>query len=63
MTKAPLRTGLTPERATHLLLLYVDVGSYRMLVSTYGWTHAEWIDWTVETLALQLFGIGPQSGR
>ena len=59
LAKQALRAGLTAERATHLLLLYVDVGSYRMLVRTYGWTHADWIDWTTETLALQLFGIAP----
>ena len=58
LTKATLRPGVTPERATHLLLLYVHVGSYRMLVSTYGWSHAEWIDWTVETLLSQLFATG-----
>jgi AcrR family transcriptional regulator len=60
LTKSTLRPGLTPERATHLLLLYVDVGSYRMLVHTYGWTHGDWIAWTVETLAWQLFAAGPR---
>lgn len=58
LTKAPLRPGLTPERATHLLLFYVDVGPYRMLVNTYGWTHAEWIEWTAQTIADQVFDPG-----
>ena len=58
LTKAPLRPGLTPERATHLLLFYVDVGPYRMLVNTYGWTHAEWVDWTVQSIADQVFDPG-----
>jgi AcrR family transcriptional regulator len=56
LTKAPLRDALTPERATHLLLLYAGVDSYRLLVHTYGWTHAEWVDWTVQAIAEQVFG-------
>lgn len=53
--KAALRGGLTPERATHLLLLYVGMDIYRVLVYDFGWTHDDWIDWTVATLAEQLF--------
>jgi hypothetical protein len=33
--KAPLREGLDPERATHLLLLYVGEDVYHVLVDTY----------------------------
>jgi AcrR family transcriptional regulator len=54
--KAPLRTGLDPERATHLLLLYVGEDVYHVLVDTYGWRHEDWIDWTVATLLSQVFG-------
>jgi AcrR family transcriptional regulator len=54
--KAPLRPGLSPERATQLLLLYAGQDVYHVLVDTYGWTVDEWRDWTVATLAEQLFG-------
>jgi AcrR family transcriptional regulator len=54
--KAPLRAGLSPERATQLLLLYVGMDVYHVLVDAYGWTLEEWIDWTAGTLAEQLFG-------
>ncbi len=55
LTKAPLRAGLTPERATHLLLLYVGMDVYHALVDMCHWTHDEWVDWTVATIAEQVF--------
>lgn len=54
--KAPLRDGLDPERATHLLLLYAGEDVYHVLVDTYRWPPEEWIDWTVGTLLQQVFG-------
>lgn len=54
-TKAPLRSGLDPERANHLLLLYVGMDVYHFLVEVSGWSHDEWAAWTTETLAAQLF--------
>ena len=54
--KAPLREGLEPERATHLLLLYVGEDVYHVLVDTYRWPHEDWVDWTVGTLLDQVFG-------
>ena len=54
--KVPLREGLDPERATHLLLLYVGEDVYHVLVDTYRWPHEDWIDWTVDTLLHQVFG-------
>ena len=54
--KAPLREGLDPERATHLLLLYVGDDAYHVLVDTYRWPHEDWVDWTVGTLLYQVFG-------
>ena len=56
LTKAPLRAGLTPERATHLLLLYVGMDVYHALVDGSQWMHDEWVDWTVATIVEQLFG-------
>ena len=53
--KSALRGGITPERATHLLLLYVGMDIYRVLVHDFGWTHEDWIDWTVATVAEQVF--------
>jgi hypothetical protein len=29
---------------------------YHVLVDVYGWTVADWTDWTVATLAEQVFG-------
>jgi AcrR family transcriptional regulator len=56
--KAPLRTGLTPEHATDLLLLYAGMDVYHALVEVAGWSHEELLAWTQATLAHQLFGIG-----
>lgn len=53
-TKGDLRPGLTVERATDLLLLYLGMDVYRVLVSDFGWTHQEWVDWTAMTIAEQV---------
>src|SRR5215207_9696887 len=58
-TKAELRAGLSPERATDLLLLFVGPDVYRALVDGRGWTHEEWIEWAVSAVAEQIFGRGP----
>jgi AcrR family transcriptional regulator len=55
VAKSPLRDGLTPERATHLLLFYLGSDAYRPLVHDVDWTHDEWVDWAVATIALELF--------
>ncbi len=54
-SKSPLRSGLTLERATELLLFYLGMDAYRALVLDFGWTHQEWIDWTVVTVGEQIF--------
>lgn len=54
-SKSAVRAGLTQERATQLLLFYLGMDAYRALVLDLGWTHDDWIDWTVATLAEQLF--------
>ena len=59
--KAEFRPGLTLERATDLLLLFVGMEVYRVLVGTQGWSHEEWLDWTVATVAVQLFGRADRS--
>jgi AcrR family transcriptional regulator len=56
LAKAELRPGLTPELATHLLLFYLGMDTYRVLVLDLGWTHEAWLDWVVATLLLELFG-------
>jgi AcrR family transcriptional regulator len=55
-TKAEFRTGLSIERATDLLLLFVGMDVYHALVDGRDWSHDEWIDWTVPTVAEQIFG-------
>ena len=53
-TKSALREGVSPERATQLLLMYVGE-VYRILVHDFGWSHDDWVDWTVATVAEQVF--------
>jgi AcrR family transcriptional regulator len=53
--KSVLREGITLERATDLLLLYAGADVYRVLVEDFGWTHDAWVDWTVATVAEQVF--------
>jgi AcrR family transcriptional regulator len=56
-TKSALRDGVSPERATQLLLMYVGE-VYRILVHDSGWSHEEWIDWTVTAVSEQVFAPG-----
>lgn len=63
VAKSPLRDGMTPERATHLLLFYLGSDAYRPLVHDFGWTHEDWVDWTVATIADQVFGSSRTKGN
>jgi AcrR family transcriptional regulator len=56
-TKSALRDGVSPVRATDLLLLYLGMDVYRVLVLDLGWQHQDWIDWTVATVGEQLFDV------
>src|SRR6266705_1099791 len=56
VAKAGRRPGLSFERATDLLLLFVGADVYHVLVSGDGWSHEEWTDWAVSTAAEQIFG-------
>lgn len=58
-SKAALRERISAERATDLLLLYLGMDVYRVLVLDLGWTHQDWIDWTVATVDEQLFAARP----
>lgn len=58
-TKSDLRLGVSAERATELLLLYVGMDVYRVLVHDFGWTHHDWVTWTVATVGEQLFALSP----
>ena len=53
--KSSLRDGVSPELATQLLLLYLGMDVYRVLVLDFGWSHDVWVDWTVSTVAEQVF--------
>jgi len=55
--KSPLRADLSPERATDALLFLVSPAAYRALVVDRGWSHADWVAWSSETLTERLFGI------
>ena len=61
--KSALRVGLSEERATQLLLLYLGMDVYRVLVFDFGWAHQDWIDWTVATIGEQLFSVGPAASN
>jgi AcrR family transcriptional regulator len=56
--KSAVRAGLSHERATQLLLLYLGMDVYRVLVLDFGWAHKDWVDWTVATVGEQLFSVG-----
>lgn len=56
--KAPLRPGLSAERATDSLLLFLGNDAYRFLAEERHWTFDAWVDWTTGMLAEQLFGVG-----
>jgi AcrR family transcriptional regulator len=56
--KSAVRAGLSHERATQLLLLYLGMDVYRVLVLDFGWAHQDWVDWTVATVGEQLFSVG-----
>jgi AcrR family transcriptional regulator len=55
-TKADLRPGLSLEHGTDLLLLYAGTDVYHVMVEMRGWSHDEFLNWTVVALADQLFG-------
>lgn len=54
--KRPLRTGLSPEDATTILLVLLGTSVYRSMVVEHGWTEQQWRSWIVETLSEALFG-------
>ncbi len=61
LAKAPLRPGMTAERANQLLLLFAGMDAYHFLVRVAGWTHEEWVDWTVAIILEQLFAARPEA--
>jgi len=61
--KSVVRAGLSHERATQLLLLYLGMDVYRVLVLDFGWAHQDWVDWTVATVGEQLFFSGPAASN
>jgi AcrR family transcriptional regulator len=54
--KRPLRSGLSPEDATTILLALVGTGLYRSMLAEHGWTEQKWRAWVIETLSESLFG-------
>lgn len=55
--KSELRPGLTAERATDVLLFLVGPAAYRAVVAERGWSHAEWMAWTVDAVLEQIFAV------
>jgi len=56
-SKSPLRRGVTREQATQVLLLYIGMDVFRVLVIDFGWAQTDWVRWTVETIAEQVFDV------
>jgi AcrR family transcriptional regulator len=54
--RTALADGVSIERATDLLLLYLGPHPYRGLVVDHGWTQPAWLDWAIEALDRELFG-------
>ena len=54
--KRPLRTGLSPDDATTILLVILGIDVYRIMLGDHGWTELKWRAWVIETLAEALFG-------
>jgi hypothetical protein len=48
---------VSAKRATQLLLMYAGMDVYRVLVIDFGWSHKAWVEWTVGTVAEQLFDV------
>ena len=61
--KSPLRADLSQERATDVLLYLVGPAAYRALVVDRGWSHADWVAWTSEMIAAQVFGVPLERAR
>jgi AcrR family transcriptional regulator len=59
--KAPLRRGVTRQRATDLVFVVAGPESYRSFVLEAGWSSKEWTAWVSSTLARELFGPPPNS--
>ena len=57
--KAPLRPGITRQRARDLLFVLLGPEIYRSLVIEAGWTHEQWATWTTNALLRDLFGVDP----
>jgi AcrR family transcriptional regulator len=57
--KRPLRSGLTFEDATTILLVLVGTEVYRSMLVDHGWAEQKWRSWVIETLSESLFGHDP----
>ena len=57
--KAPLRKGLTRQRAADLIFVLAGPDSYRSFVLEAGWTSKQWVTWVSSTLARDFFGAPP----
>src|SRR5450759_2514236 len=53
--KAPLRPGVTLDRATDLFPFYLGPLAFVGLVMDRGWSYDDWLEWTVATLLELVF--------
>jgi AcrR family transcriptional regulator len=54
--RGALRRDLSPARAADLIVTLASFATYDSLVTTHGWTHAEYEAWLAETLRHSLLG-------
>jgi len=54
--KGPLAPGMSEERATDLLLLYLGPHTYRGLVVDHGWSEEAWRAWATLAIDRELYG-------
>jgi AcrR family transcriptional regulator len=55
-SKGSLGPGMTADRATDLLLLYLGPHPYRGLVVDHGWSNATWLAWAVRAIDREIYG-------
>jgi AcrR family transcriptional regulator len=53
--KRPLRTGLSPDDATTILLVLLGIDVYRSMLDDHGWAEQKWRSWVIETTLEALF--------
>ncbi|GAC1343620.1 MAG: TetR/AcrR family transcriptional regulator [Candidatus Dormibacteria bacterium] len=57
--KRPLRSGLSGDDATTILMVLVGTDVYRSMLKEHGWAEEKWRSWVIATVREELFGPAP----